>query len=186
MRANKINHRKNKSSFSTSNKIARIVWSGVYLLLFRWTPDFFLNNYRLFILKLFGAKIGYGSIVYPTAKIWAPWNLEIGEYTCIGPNTDIYSMDKISIGSHVTVSQNAVICSGTHDINSHSMKLITKPIIINNYSWICAYAKILPGVSIGEGCVVGLDSVVCKSTDSWHVYAGNPAAKIKARHITDD
>lgn len=182
----KIDHRKNKSIFSRKNKVARIIWNFTYLLFFKPTPDFILNNYRIFLLKLFGAKIGGGSVVYPTAKIWAPWNLEVGEFSCIGPYADIYSMDKIIIGDHVTISQNAVICAGSHDIHSHSMRLITKKITIDNFSWICAYAKILPGAVIGEGSVVGLDSIVSKVTEPWYVYAGNPARKIKPRVITND
>ena len=181
-----IDHRKNRSPFSKKNKLARILWKITYLLLFRPTPDFILNKYRIFILKLFGAKIGADSVVYPSAKIWAPWNLEVGEVTCIGPHTDIYSMDKIIIGNHVTISQNAVLCAATHDINSHSMALKTQKIIIDDYAWVCAYAKILPGVRISEGAVIGLDCVLGKTADPWFVYAGNPAKKIKTRIITND
>lgn len=95
-------------------------------------------------------------------------------------------MDKIIIGNHVTISQNAVICAGSHDVHSHSMRLITRKITIDDFAWICAYAKILPGAVIGEGSVVGLDSIVSKVTEPWFVYAGNPARKIKPRDITND
>ena len=181
-----IDHRKNRRPFSKKNELARIFWNITYLVLLRPTPDFILNKYRIFILKLFGAKIGAGSVVYPSTKIWAPWNLEVGEYTCIGPHTDIYSMDKIIIGNHVTISQNAVLCAATHDINSHSMRLLKERIIIDDYAWVCAYAKILPGLRIREGAVIGLGCVLGKAAEAWFVYAGNPAKKIKSRAITND
>ena len=183
---NKICQKENKSIFSIKNKVARIVWGFVYLLFFKTSPKLLFNKYRLFLLKLFGARIGKGSIVYPSAKIWAPWNLTLGEYSCIGPNTDIYSMDKINIGDNVTISQNSFLCTGTHDISSKSMMLTTKPINIENGVWVSAHAKILPGVTLKEGCVIGMASVVTKSTFSWTVYGGNPSVIIKQRVIKNE
>jgi len=182
----KVLKKTTKSPFSKKNKIARLVWGIFYSLFFRLTPHWSLHAYRNFILKMFGAKIGQGSIVYPSAKIFAPWNLEIGYYTCIGPDTDIYNMDKIVIGDNVTISQNSVLCTGSHDISSSSMQLFTKPIIIQDQAWICAYSKVMLGVTISEGAIIGLGSIVTHSTDKWKVYAGNPAKYIKDRVIDHD
>lgn len=183
---NQICLKENKSIFSIKNKIARIVWGAVYLLFFKTSPKLLFNKYRLFLLRLFGAHIGNGSIVYPSAKIWAPWNLTVGEYSCIGPDADIYSMDKIVIGDNVTISQNSFLCTGSHDVGSKSMRLITKPIYIEDGVWVSSHAKILPGVTLKEGCVIGMASVVTKNTSSWTVYGGNPSVVIKKRVIENE
>jgi len=181
-----ILNKKTKSPFTKKNKILRLLWNITYSLFFKWTPHWSFNNYRNLILWLFGAKIGKGSIVFPSAKIFAPWNLEVGEYSCIGPNTDIYNMDKIFIGDNVTISQYAVLCAGTHDVSSESLKLITKPIIIEDQVWVCAYAKVMLGLTLAEGSIVGMSSLLINSTDKWKIYAGHPARFIKDRVITRD
>ena len=70
-------------NYSIKNKAIRLIWNISCLFLFRPFNLPIFNKYRNCILKLFGAKIGSGSIVYATSKIWAPWNLEIGCRTCI-------------------------------------------------------------------------------------------------------
>lgn len=180
--AQKVSLRENKSPFSKRNKIARLAW-WIFSFFFSATPYWALNNYRISILRLFGAKIGKGCAIYPSARIWAPWNLQVGDYSCIGPYTDIYSMGKIIIGNNVTISQNAVICTGSHDITSAHNELFTKAVIIQDQAWVCAYAKVMPGTTIAEGSVIGMAALITKNTQPWGVYTGNPARLIKERKI---
>lgn len=177
--------KENKSPFSKKNKVARLIWWLCSPLFFA-TPYWLLNGFRISILRMFGAKIGIGCVVYPSAKIWAPWNLYMGNYSCIGPNADIYSMGQIIIGSHVTISQHAVLCTGTHDISTPHNDLVIKNIEIDDHSWICAYAKIMPGVKISKGSIIGMASLLTKDTQAWGVYGGNPAKQLKTREIHSD
>lgn len=162
-------------------KLKRLAWNVVYLLLFRLTPSWMLNDWRIFLLKVFGAKIGQGCIVYPSCKVWAPWNLEMGDFSVMAGGVDCYCMDKIKIGSKVAISQRAFLCTGGHNIRSLKRPLITAPIIIGNHVWVCAEVYVGPGVELGEGSIVAARGVAVKNVEEWFVVAGNPAVKIKKR-----
>jgi len=138
------------------------------------------------LLRLFGAKIGKGCRVYPFAKIWAPWNLEMGDYSCLGNDTDCYCVDRIRIGSHATVSQYSFLCTASHDYTNPKMPLTTAPVIIGDGVWITADVYVAPGVTIGEGAVIGVRSAVFKDVAPWTVVGGNPAKFIKKRILKTD
>lgn len=176
---------KYKDSLTLSNKLKRLFWNICCLLLFRPFAGPLFWRWRNLILRLFGAKIGEGSKISNSASIWAPWNLCVGKVTSIGPGAKIYSADKIVIGDKVTVSQGAYLCTASHDITKINKPLITKPINIESFSWICADAFVFMGVTIGEGAVVGARATVFKDVDPWTVVGGNPAKYIKKRVIED-
>jgi putative colanic acid biosynthesis acetyltransferase WcaF len=170
-------------SFSFRNRLLRVIWGMVCLVFFRYSPRP-LHQWRSFLLRLFGAKIGKGVHVYPVAKIWAPWNLEIDDYSGVGDYVNLYTQGKIKIGKYVVISQGAHLCTGTHDYRINGFPLITKPIDIADHVWIAAEAFIHPGIKIGEGTVVGARSVVTHNLDAWKVCAGNPCITIKNRTIS--
>jgi putative colanic acid biosynthesis acetyltransferase WcaF len=165
-------------SFSLYNRLYRFLWSIVSSTLFRYSPRPF-HKWRSFLLKCFGAKIGNGVHIYPRVIIWAPWNLEIEDQCGIGDGAILYSQDKIKIGYRAVVSQGAYLCTGTHDYKSFGLPLITRPINIGNFAWVAAEAFIHPGVTLGDGCVVGARSVVLKDMPAWSVCTGNPCQFVK-------
>jgi putative colanic acid biosynthesis acetyltransferase WcaF len=169
--------------FSYKNKIARAIWNIFSLFIFRPFGSNLFNSWRNIVLKIFGAKVGKGSIIHANVKIWAPWNLEVGEYTCLGQNVDCYNQGKISIGSNTTISQKSYLCASTHDISDPKNNLILKPIIIDNQVWVAAGAFIGPGVYLKEGAVVGATSSVFKNVEPWTVVGGNPAKFLKERKL---
>jgi putative colanic acid biosynthesis acetyltransferase WcaF len=173
------------NELSKSNKLARLIWSLVWLLFFRLTPRWTLNGWRLFLLRCFGAKIGIGCRVLPSCKIWAPWNLTMGCYSVLGEGVDCYTMDKISIGNYTTVSQRSFLCGGTHDIAYKSIPLVTLPINIGDYCWVCAEAFIGPGITLSDYSVVAARAVVLKNVGTREVVGGNPAKFIKFRTLVD-
>jgi galactoside O-acetyltransferase len=59
--------------------------------------------------------------------------------------------------------------------------VINKPVIFKRYSTLGVNCTVLPGVTLGEGSIVGAGSVVTKDTEPWTVYAGSPAKPIKTR-----
>lgn len=170
-------------SFSRKNRIARVVWNIVYLLLFRFSPRP-LHSWRSFLLRCFGARVGKGVHVYPGVKIWAPWNLHIGSETGIAGGVTLYSQGKIFIGSRVVISQGAHLVAGTHDYTHPGFPLITKPISIGDHVWVAAEAFIHPGVIIEEGAVIGARSVVSRNMPAWMVCAGHPCMPLKERKFT--
>lgn len=168
-------------SFSLGNRIARQVWSVVWLLFFRPSPRPF-HAWRNFLLKVFGASIGRGTHVYPGARIWAPWNLETGVYVGIADGVIVYNMDRVTIGDFSVVSQGGHLCGGSHDYNSKNFQLYARPIVIGKHVWLCADSFVAPGVTVADGVVVGARSVVTKPlADEWSVYVGQPAVKVKER-----
>lgn len=170
----------NSATFSVANKLTRLVWGITYILFFRFSPIPF-KRYRLFILKLFGAKVNASSNVYPSAKIWLPSNLTLGDNSTLGPNVTVYNQGHITICDRVIISQGAHLCASTHDYNNALHPLILAPITIENDVWVCADAFVGPNVTLGEGCVIGARAVMTKTAEQWSVYGGNPARKIKNR-----
>jgi len=172
-----------RKKFTFKMIFVRFVWELTYYLFFKTTPRWCLNNWRVFLLKIFGAKIGYGCKISPNCSVWAPWNLEIGNKTAIANKVNLYSMDKILIGNNVTISQYSFICTGSHDISFLNLPIKTKKIEICDYVWICSKSIILPGCKIGKYSVVGAGSVLPKSIGEKSIVLGNPARVIKKRKI---
>lgn len=170
-----------QASFSLGNRLRRALWNTVHLLLFRPSPRP-LHAWRALLLRSFGARLGSNVHVYPGVKVWAPWNLVIGNHVGIGDGATLYNMDLISIGDYAVISQGAHLCGGSHDYNSSNFQLVARPITVKSRAWICAEAFIGPGVVIPEGAVIGARAVVGKSPQqSWAVYAGNPCVQVKTR-----
>ena len=128
------------SEFSIKNKILRVLWNSVYFLLFRPFPTPVFRTWRIFVLKCFGAQIHFSSHVYASVKIWAPWNLSIGEYSCLGPYVDCYNQGKVYIGNHTIISQKSNLCASTHDHKKKNFPLLLKPIKIQDRVWIASNA----------------------------------------------
>lgn len=166
--------------FSTKNKIKRLIWQITWAILCRYTPAP-LHKWRIFILRLFGAKIGKSNFIYPSCKIWAPWLLVTEDVVTIGPGVEIYNPGRVCLGHHSILSQDAYVCGATHDYNSIAFTYIMKPIIIKPYAWICAKAIVLPGVTCHTGSVLAAAAITSKDLDEWGVYAGNPSKKVRER-----
>lgn len=167
-------------SFSRRNRLARVLWHLVWLLLFRPSPPP-LHAWRCWLLRRFGARIAPGCHVYSDVRIWAPWNLEMATKSCLGRRVICYSMAPIVLGERAVVSQGVHLCAGSHDYTSLSFPLYAQPITIGSDAWICTEAFIGPGVQIGEGAVIGARAVAMKSQTPWMVCAGNPARPLKPR-----
>jgi putative colanic acid biosynthesis acetyltransferase WcaF len=167
---------------SLSNKIARSVWQLVWLFLYRPTPRI-LHPWRCALLRLFGARLGKGVHPYPSARIWAPWNLEMGDHACLSEGVDCYCVDKIFIGAHSTVSQYSFLCTASHDHKLAAMPLVTAPITIGERVWITADVFVGPGVNIEDGVVVTARSSVFNDLPPWIVARGNPAVAVRKREF---
>lgn len=179
----KNNNPYTEASFSLKNRIMRLIWNIFYFFLFLPSPRPF-HGWRIFLLKLFGAKIGKNCNIHRTVRIWAPWNLSLGSYIGVADNVNLYNMEMISIDDYSSISDGSYLCCGSHDYNSKNFQLFAKPIIIKKKVWICAQVFVHPGISISEGCVVGARSVVTKNLDEKNsVYSGNPCKFIKKRNL---
>lgn len=170
-------------SFSLTNKLVRVIWRSCFLLFFRPFVFNWCRPWRIFLLRRFGAKIGFKSNVAASVKIWAPWNLELGDFSSIGPKVDCYNQGKIKIGDNTVISQKTYLCASSHDFTLRDFPLILKPITIENQVWIAADAFIAPGVKVEEGAVVGARAAAFRNVEKWTVVGGNPAVYIKDRKM---
>ena len=81
-----------------------------------------INNYltipvtfKIFVLRLFGAKIGEGVMIKPKVNIKYPWFLEIGNYVWIGEMVWIDNFVKVTIEDNACISQGAMLMTGNHN-----------------------------------------------------------------------
>jgi putative colanic acid biosynthesis acetyltransferase WcaF len=133
-----------------------------------------LNGVRCAILRFFGAKIGKGVIIRPTARFTYPWKVTIGDYSWIGDDVVLYSLDEIRIGEHCVISQKSYLCTGSHNIQDLAFGLKTGSITVGNGAWVTIDCFIAPGVEIGANAVIGARSSVFKDIPPSQVAWGNP------------
>jgi putative colanic acid biosynthesis acetyltransferase WcaF len=166
-------------NYTKREYLLRGLWS-VGKLFFRYSPRL-LYGWRNHLLRLFGARVGKGVKVYPSADVMFPWNLEIGEHTVVSWGVVMYNLGRISVGSNTIISQYAHICAGTHDYRSRSFDLIKSSITIGSGVWIAADAFIGPDVVVGDNSIVAARAVVTKDVGEGEIVAGNPARLVKRR-----
>ncbi len=175
--------KKSDTQWSLKEKLGRGLWLIVQSTLFRLTPKRLGNKWRCFLLKLFGATINGEILVSASCKILRPWDLEINDGSAIGESAIIYNYARVTIGAMSVISQYSYLCTGTHDYTHPHYPLIWAPITIGSQCWVAAKVFIAPGVTIGDGTVIGACSVVTRDMPSWTVCAGNPCRPIKPRVI---
>ncbi|UFH45655.1 WcaF family extracellular polysaccharide biosynthesis acetyltransferase [Flavobacterium galactosidilyticum] len=149
---------------------------------------FFLKNslfvfmkFKVILLRIFGAKIGHGTIIKPNVNIKFPWKLVIGNDVWIGEGVWIDNLDKVTIGDDVCISQGALLLTGNHDYKSSSFDYKNEPINIENGVWIGAKSVVCPGVICKNECILTVGSVATKDLESFGIYQGNPALLIRQR-----
>ncbi len=169
------------SPHSWKNKLGRCAWQIVYALLFRFSPRP-CWRWRAWLLRLFGAR-GRGFGIHRRARVWAPWNLAVGEDSMIDDEVDVYNAAPVSIGDRTIISRKTFLCAASHDHTRANMPLTTAPIEIGDDVWVAADVFVAPGVSIGTGTVVGARATVVGDLPEWKVCVGNPCRPIKDRVI---
>jgi maltose O-acetyltransferase len=110
--------------------------------------------------------------------------LTIGKYSVIHQNCRLDPRGGIVIGESVGISQEVIILTADHIMNSETFESRERQVTIEDYAWIGTRATILPGVKIGKGGVVAAGSVVTKDVLDYTIVAGVPAKKIGERSTT--
>ncbi|MEY2957931.1 MAG: hypothetical protein RLZZ01_499 [Actinomycetota bacterium] len=138
--------------------VVQVLWLVTQSMLVRpwWVPA----AVRRWVLRRFGARIGDGVLIRHRVRIHWPWKLEIGDHSWIGEGVWILNLEPVSIGSHTCVSQDVLICTGSHDRRSPSFEFDNGPIRIGDHCWLGARSTVLRGVTIGSQVVVGATALV--------------------------
>lgn len=172
-----------RPAFPRRDRARRLVWNICYAFFYRISPKP-LHRWRSLLLRCFGASLGPNCHFYPRSRIWAPWNLICAENVTVADDAEIYNPALMRFDSHAIVSQGAYLCGATHDYDDPRFPLLAYSIELGAYSWICARAIVGPGITVGEGAVLGLGSVATRDLEPWTVYVGMPAQKLKERRRT--
>ena len=143
------------------------------------------SSIKVFILRLFGARIGKGINIKPTVNIKYPWLLKLGDHVWIGEEVWIDNLTNVWIGDNVCLSQGAMLLTGNHNFRKSSFDLMVDKIVLEEGVWIGAKAVVCPGITCHSHSVLSVNSVATKNLDPFSIYQGNPAEKVKERIIED-
>lgn len=175
------------------NFTTKIFFYGIYsyiinffYLIMELLPPFLRN----LIFKLLFKKFGRNCLLDYKTYFRYPSRISLGDNVTINRDCSLYAsymvnQVEIKIGNNVALSPHVRIFTATHDYSSLGLDDTAASVIIEDYAWIGGGAIILPGVTIGEGSVIGAGAVVSKNVPPYSVAVGNPARVIKVRTLSD-
>ena len=142
----------------------------------------------VYIGELGRLQLGEMNIIYPgaTIRIDRGW-METGEDVSFGPGCHIYEPRAgLTIGDHCMIGGGVLICGVNHgfairDVPMRKQMVEALPIVIGHDVWIGMGAIVLPGVTLGDGAIVGAGAVVTSDVPSGTVVTGVPARFVKHR-----
>lgn len=139
------------------------------------------RHIRRWYYSILGADLNNESVIFRNVDILSPRKLKIGNGSSVGWHSLIDARGGITIGNNVTVASYSRLVTGSHDINDPLFHAEFKPIVIEDYAWLCTGCTILQGVTIGRGAVVAAGAVVIKDVPPMTVVGGVPAKIIRER-----
>jgi len=165
--------------------------SGFKLILWQITSGlFFINHFsfsssfKVWLLKIYGAKIGNNVVLKQAVKIKYPWLLTIGNNVWVGEEVWIENLAPVIIEDNCCLSQGSMLLCGNHNYKKSTFDLIIEPIHLYEGVWIGAHAVVCPGTNCKEHSVLTVNSVASGELESYSIYRGNPAVKTKQREIS--
>ncbi|HQF26964.1 MAG TPA: putative colanic acid biosynthesis acetyltransferase [Bacteroidia bacterium] len=163
-----------------AGKIKILIWYFVNVVFFI-NPMNPLSGLKVFLLRLFGAKVGKGVVIKPNVNIKYPWILEIGDYSWIGERVWIDNLAPVKIGKNCCLSQGSMLLCGNHNYKKTTFDLIVKGIILEDGAWVGAMSVVCPGVTLKSHAILTVQSVATETLEPYSLYKGNPAVKIRER-----
>lgn len=160
----------------------RILWYFINILFFQSPLNPFIGL-KVFLLRLFGARIGKNLCIKPAVNIKYPWKLSIGDNVWIGENVWIDNLADVIIEDNVCISQGAMLLCGNHNYKKSSFDLLIGKIVIESGAWVGARTTLCPGVTLHEGAILTVGSIATGNLDALGIYQGVPAVKIRDRNI---
>ncbi len=157
---------------STVKQIAWLLTSGLVLSHW-WCPP----KVRAQVLGMFGADLGANVFIRHRVRIHWPWKLSVGDNTWIGEGVWILNLEPVRIGANTCISQDVLLCTGSHDHTSASFEFDNAPITIGDGVWVAARATVLRGVNIADNATVGATALVVKDVAAGEVVLAPPAQR---------
>lgn len=147
--------------------------------------DFLRFIKRKFFINWYGLKNVHPKFLATRGLKNVSRDIHAGAYSYIGPGCIIYP--NVSIGNYTMLANDVYIIGGDHNYKTAGIPSIfngrdsNKKTVIGSDVWIGARSTIMTGVTIGDGVIIAAGSVVTKDLDSFGIYGGIPAKKIKER-----
>ena len=146
--------------------------------LFSRVPLYWFRH--LVVRGLYGLRMGRSNL-HRSVFLLSPWHIRVGDNVNIQMNCFLDGRGGLTIGNNVDLTPGVRILTEGHDIDSPDYATVTKPVQICDHVVIGSWALIMPGVTLGEGAVVGAGSVVTRTVEPYTVVAGNPAVVKRTR-----
>jgi putative colanic acid biosynthesis acetyltransferase WcaF len=163
------------------SKWVRFVWICVSMIFVNsWFP---VSRLKIFLLKVFGARIGKNVIIKQYVNVKYPWRLSVGDNVWIGERVWFDNLADIKISDNVCISQGSYLLTGNHNYKKSSFDLMIGEIQIEEGVWIGAKTLVGPGSTISSHSVLLAGTVFTGKTDAYSIYSGNPPRKIRDRVI---
>lgn len=139
---------------------------------------------RVAVLRAFGASIEPGVLIRHDVRIHWPWKLRVGADSWIGVGAWILNLEPVTIGRNVCISQEAMLCTGSHDAEDPAFEFDNAAIVVEDGAWVATRATVLRGVRVGADAVVGAQALVVRDVPAGARMVA-PAAVEKARVLRD-
>ena len=172
------------SWYHPGSKVKILCWMILSSLCFRHSLAIG-SGFKVFLLRLFGAKIGNNVTIKPSIHIKYPWFLMIGNNSWLGEKVWIDNLSMVEIGSNCCISQGATLVTGNHNYSNKTFDLVIKPILIEDGVWICAGSTVCPGVVCHFNSVLTTGSIASKDLLENTINTGNPAVFMKMRKFNN-
>ncbi|RMH10906.1 MAG: colanic acid biosynthesis acetyltransferase WcaF [Planctomycetota bacterium] len=164
--------------------VRSLIWWGFG----RWVCRLSFHNWyalRCMILRLCGAKLHPSVKIRASARIDRPWNLTMGKLSAVGDKAILNCRSRVYVGDFCTISQHSKVFTLAEDPLDPLRRIYTAPVRIEKDAWVAADVMILPGVTIGEGVVVGARGMVDRNLPPWTICTGEPAKPRRQRPMLD-
>ncbi len=144
---------------------------------------------RMTLLRQICGSVGDGAVIRPVFFCDYGYNIRLGRNAFINFNCVFLDCAPIEIGDNLQMGPAVQIYTAAHPLEAEVRRSgleYARPIRIGNDVWIGGGAIILPGVTIGDHCVIGAGSVVVRDVPAAKVVAGNPARIIRSLDAHND
>ncbi len=165
-----------------ASKFKEISWYTIKVFFFLSAIPY-PTNFKIFLLRLYGAEVGKNITLKPRVNIHFPWKLKIGNNVWIGEESFLLNFEELAIGNNVCVSQRVFLCGGNHNFKDPTMPYRNGPISLRDGCWVGACCFIGPGVCVGEDTVLTVGSIVTSSVGSNLVCRKGNSDLMKVRWI---
>lgn len=173
------------NSTVTKRKLEILAWL-IYTHILSKIPYSLGNKCRAHYAHRYLKNFGKLSYISTNVRLLSPGRISIGQNVGIARDVNIDGRGGIEIGDFSIIGFESVLLTSTHNSSNKEIPIAkqgmySKPVKIGKDCWIGLRVTVLPGIEIGEGCIVGANSVVTKNIPSYCVVAGVPARIIRKR-----